>query len=113
MLMTHFIWQTVLKQLSVTNAKNGAITPSLTPTMQARCYNAGKWVRATWRGITNSSRHLGALLVLYLGILWMSLLGESFHVYPRLIRWDISTVYYKCFLRTSKRTHMSAHAHAR
>ncbi len=44
MLMTHFIWQTVLKQLSVTNAKNGAITPSLTPTMQARCYNAGKWV---------------------------------------------------------------------
>ena len=23
--------------------------------MQARCYNAGKWVRATWRGITNLS----------------------------------------------------------
>ena len=30
MLMTHFIWQTVLKQLSGMNAKNGAITPSLT-----------------------------------------------------------------------------------
>ena len=26
---------------------------------------------------------------------------------------DFSTVYYKCFLRTSARTHMSAHAHAR
>jgi len=63
MLLTHFIWQTDLKPLSGTNAKNGAITPSLTPTMQARCYNAGKWVRATWRGITNSSKHLGALLV--------------------------------------------------
>ena len=25
-------------------------------------------------------------LVLYLGILWMSLRGESFHAYPRLIR---------------------------
>jgi hypothetical protein len=36
MLMTHFIWQTVLKPLSVTDAKNGAITPSLTPTMQTR-----------------------------------------------------------------------------
>ena len=60
MLLTHFIWQTVLKPLSGMNAKNGAITPSLTPTMQARCYNAGKWVRATWRGITNSSKHLGA-----------------------------------------------------
>ena len=30
MLMTHFIWQTVLKPLSGMNAKNGAITPSLT-----------------------------------------------------------------------------------
>jgi hypothetical protein len=36
MLLTHFIWQTVLKPLSGMNAKNGAITPSLTPTMQAR-----------------------------------------------------------------------------
>jgi hypothetical protein len=35
MLMTHFICQTVLKPSSVTNGKNnGAITPSLTPTMQ-------------------------------------------------------------------------------
>jgi hypothetical protein len=35
MLLTHFIWQTVLNPLSGTNAKNGAITPgpSLTPTM--------------------------------------------------------------------------------
>ena len=73
MLLTHFIWQTVLKPLSGTNAKNGAITPSLTPTMQARCYSAGKWVRATWRGITNLSKHVGALLVLYLWILWMVL----------------------------------------
>jgi len=39
MLMTHFICQTVLKPSSVTNGKNGAISPSLTPTMQARCYN--------------------------------------------------------------------------
>jgi len=73
MLMTHIIWQTVWKPLSVTDAKNGAITPSLTPTMHVRCYNAGRWVRATWRGITNSSKHLGALLVLCLVILWMSL----------------------------------------
>ena len=38
---------------------------------------------------------VGTLLVLYLGILWMSLLGESFHAYPltRLIRLDFSTVY--------------------
>ena len=81
MLLIHFIWQTGLKPLSGTNAKNGAITPSLTPTLQARCYNAGKWVRATWRGITNLSKHVGALWVLYLGtpsavlvlgILWMT-----------------------------------------
>ena len=58
-------------------------------------HNTGQWVRATWRGITNSSKHVGPLLVLYLGILWMSLLGESFHAYPRLIRWDFSTVYWK------------------
>jgi hypothetical protein len=32
-------------------------------------------------------------LVLYLVILWMSLREESFHAYPRLIRWDFSTVY--------------------
>jgi hypothetical protein len=45
MLLTHFIWQTVLKPLSGTNAKNGAITPSLTPTMHtihARCYKASE-----------------------------------------------------------------------
>jgi hypothetical protein len=78
MLLTYFIWQTVWKPLSGTNAKNGAITPSLTPTLQARCYDAGKWVWATWRGITYLSKYLGALLMLYLGILWMSLLGETF-----------------------------------
>ena len=38
--------------------------------------------------------------------------GESFHAYTRFIRWAISTVYYKCFLRTRARTHMPAHAHA-
>jgi hypothetical protein len=45
MLLTHFIWQTVLKPLSGTNAKNGAITPSLTPTIHtihARCYKASE-----------------------------------------------------------------------
>jgi len=30
--------------------------------------------------------HLGALLVLYLGTLWMPLLEESLYAYPRLIR---------------------------
>ena len=47
MLLTHFIWQTDLKQLSGPNAKNGAITPSLTPTMHimhTRCYKASEWV---------------------------------------------------------------------
>ena len=75
MLMTRFIWQTVLKPLSVTDAKNGANTPSLIPTMEAGHYSVFKWVRLTWRGITNSSKRLRALLVLYLGILWMSVLG--------------------------------------
>ena len=47
MLLTHFIWQTDLKPLSGTNAKNGAIPLSLTPTMHiihARCYKASEWV---------------------------------------------------------------------
>jgi hypothetical protein len=103
-----------LKPLSGTNAKNGAITPSLTPTMQARCYNAGKRVRATRRGynqfieacrsslgvvlgdhvdgsfcacacgcvcLCNLSKHVGALLVVDLGILWLLLVGESFYAY--------------------------------
>jgi hypothetical protein len=39
MLMTRFIWQTVLKPLSVTDAKNGANTPSLIPTMEAGHYS--------------------------------------------------------------------------
>jgi len=47
MLLTHFIWQMDLKPLSGTNAKNGAITPSLTPTMHiihARC----RQIRNIW-----------------------------------------------------------------
>jgi len=45
--IAHFIWQTDLKPLSGTNAKNGAITPSLTPTMHiihAWCDKASEWV---------------------------------------------------------------------
>jgi hypothetical protein len=69
MLLTHFIWQTDLKPLSGTNAKNGAITPSLTPTMHiihARCYKASEWVGGSLqcrRGI--------------LVILWMSLVDVA------------------------------------
>ena len=69
MLLTHFIWQTVLKPLSGTNAKNGAITPSLTPTMHtshARCDKASEWVGGSLqckRGI--------------LVILWMSLVDVA------------------------------------
>ena len=67
--MTHFIWQTDLKPLSGTNAKNGAITPSLTPTIHiihARCYKASEWVGGSLqcrRGI--------------LVILWMSLVDVA------------------------------------
>jgi hypothetical protein len=67
--LTHFIWQTDLKPLSGTNAKNGAITPSLTPTMHiihARCYKASEWVGGSLqcrRGI--------------LVILWMSLVDVA------------------------------------
>jgi hypothetical protein len=69
MLLTHFIWQTDLKPLSGTNAKNGAIPPSLTPTMHiihARCYKASEWVGGSLqcrRGI--------------LVILWMSLVDVA------------------------------------
>ena len=76
MLLTHFIWQTDLKPLSGTNAKNGAITPSLTPTIHiihARCYKASEWVGGSLQcrqgNMGNRSIHLGAILVLYLGIL--------------------------------------------
>jgi len=47
MLLTHVIWQTDLKPLSVTNAKNGALSLSLTPTIHAihaRCDKASAWV---------------------------------------------------------------------
>jgi hypothetical protein len=73
MLLTHFIWQTDLKPLSGTNAKNGAITPSLTPTMHiihARCYKASEWVGGSLqcrRGI--------------LVILWMSLVDVVVETY--------------------------------
>ena len=69
-LLTHFIWQTDLKPLSGTNAKNGAIPPSLTPTMHiihARCYKASEWVGGSLqcrRGI--------------LVILWKSLVDVAF-----------------------------------
>ena len=69
MLMTHFIWQTVLKPLSGTNAKNGAITPSLTPTMHiihAGCYKASEWVG----GSLQCRRDI-------LVILWMSLVDVA------------------------------------
>ncbi len=62
MLLTHFIWQTDLKPLSGTNAKNGAITPSLTPTMHrihARCYKASEWVGGEF---TVQARYLGDLV---------------------------------------------------
>ena len=62
MLLTHFIWQTNLKPLSGTNAKNGAITPSLTPTMHiihAGCYKASEWVGGEF---TVQARYLGDLV---------------------------------------------------
>ena len=133
MLLTHFIWQTVLKPLSGTNAKNGAITPSLTPTIHTIQYMQGVTKQVSvvrdggggtnrqgnkcvcgWGGVGLGGRGgeivpcvsketvisiiiyvdllacllammvpplraflcVGALLVLYLGILWMS------HAYP-------------------------------
>ena len=65
MLLTHVIWQTDLKPLSVTNAKNGALPLSLTPTIHAihaRCDKASEWV-----GWSLQCRR--GMLV----ILWMSL----------------------------------------
>ena len=65
MLLTHFIWQTDLKPLSVTNAKNGAIPLSRIPRIQtshARCDKASEVVG----GSLQCRRGL-------LGILWMSL----------------------------------------
>ena len=61
MLLTHFIWQTDLKPLSGTNAKNGAITPSLTPTrhrIHAICYKASEWVGGEF---TVQARYFGLL----------------------------------------------------
>jgi hypothetical protein len=97
MLLTRFIWQTVLKPLSGTNAKNGAITPSLTPTIHtihARCYKASECGEG-WGGGVQTGKAPGGGgggvgggggwrpmmvprgdLALVLGILWMSLVGE-------------------------------------
>ena len=61
MLLTHFIWQTDLKPLSGTNAKNGAIPLSLTWTIHtghARCYKASEWVGE----FTVQARYLGVVL---------------------------------------------------
>ena len=62
MILTHFIWQTDLKPVSGTNAKNGAITPSLTPTMHiihARSYKASEFVGGEF---TVQARYLGDLV---------------------------------------------------
>ena len=62
MLLTHFIWQTDLKPLSGTNAKNGAITPSLTPTMHiihVGCYQASECVGGEF---TVQARYVGDLV---------------------------------------------------
>jgi hypothetical protein len=73
MLLTHFIWQTDLKPLSGTNVKNGAITPSLTPTMHiihARCYKASEWVG----GSLQCSR--GILVVLWMSLVDVAAVGD-------------------------------------
>jgi len=51
MLMTHFIWQTGLKPLSVTNAKNGAIHPF------SHSYNAGQVLQCRQVGEGNMERY--------------------------------------------------------
>ena len=65
MLLTHVIWQTDLKPLSGTNAKNGAITPSLILTMHtshARCDKASEWVGGSFP-VRNSFASYGASAV--------------------------------------------------
>ena len=68
MLLTHFIWQTDLKPLSGTNAKNGALTLSLILTMHishARCDEASEWVGGSLqcrRGMVVQARYLGDLV---------------------------------------------------
>jgi len=53
MLQTHFSWQTDLKPLSVTNAKNGAIPLSLTPTIHTIHEGVTKQVSG-WGGVSLS-----------------------------------------------------------
>ena len=65
MLLTHVIWQTDLKPLSVTNAKNGALPLSLTPTIHAihaRCDKASEWVGGSFP-VRNSFASYGASAV--------------------------------------------------
>ena len=65
MLLTHVIWQTDLKPLSVTNAKNGAIPLSLTPTIHtihARGDKASEWVGGSFP-VRNSLASYGASAV--------------------------------------------------
>ena len=65
MLLTHVIWQTDLKPLSVTNAKNGAIPLSLTPTIHAihaRCDKVSEWVGGSFP-VRNSFASYGASAV--------------------------------------------------
>ena len=65
MLLTHVIWQTDLKPLSVTNAKNGALPLSLTPTIHAihaRCDKASEWVGGSFP-VRNSFASYGASTV--------------------------------------------------
>ena len=67
MLMTHFIWQTVLKPLSVTNAKNGEQSPFL----------AYRGYKQVMQGVTKQVSWWGGVYSV-LGTLWMPLFGESF-----------------------------------
>ena len=114
MLMTHFIWQTVLKPLSVYECQERSNHPF------SHSYNAGKVLQCRQVGagnmerynqfieacrsslgvvlgdhvdgsfcacacgcvcLCNLSKHVGALLVVDLGILWLLLVGESFYAY--------------------------------
>jgi len=113
MLLTHFIWQTDLKPLSVTNAKNGAIPLSLTSTIHtshARCDKASEWVGGSLqcrRGL------LGILWMSPFGcrrsilvILWMSLRVGIVPYVSKIDTLGLFLSLLKCFLRTSVLTHM-------
>ena len=118
MLLTHFIWQTVLKPLSVYEYQERSNHPF------SHSYNAGKVLQGRQVGAGNMERYnqfieasrssLGVVLGDLVDVAAWGIVPSVYKICElRLIRWDFSTVYYKCFLRTSTRTHMSAHAHAR